>query len=77
MSDVEYFKDAMFGKKDRSLKAVDATLRDYFAAKAMAATLAHLSPESVDELADGIAGFSRWSHAAYVIADAMLAERAK
>ena len=54
------------------------TLRDYFAAKAMAAIIAKHDPSisvtvrgKTTEFADGVAG------GAYNLADAMLAERAK
>lgn len=59
------------------LKASEATLRDYFAAKAMAAVI--MNPETQHELANmgRDEGMIVISKVAYMQADAMLAERAK
>ena len=53
------------------------TLRDYFAAKAMAALIAQQPHQYVMEQFDGIRGFKYVSETAFVCADAMIAERAK
>lgn len=50
------------------------SLRDYFAAKAMQAAITGISNMSLE---DAERACLRTSHLAYVIADAMLAERAK
>lgn len=52
------------------------TLRDYFAAKALALLLPYFSDECKED--DGIRAESEaCAHRAYLVADAMLAERAK
>jgi hypothetical protein len=53
------------------------SLRDYFAAAALQGILAGWKGLPVNEIADGIMGGARVSKAAYVYADAMLAEREK
>lgn len=51
------------------------SLRDFFAAQALASL--PMDIKQYDDMADGIQGAARRSRAAYIIADAMLAERAK
>lgn len=53
------------------------TLRDYFATKAMQSILTHYSEQQITDIGQGVLGFKYGSNAAYVIADAMLAEREK
>ena len=51
------------------------SLRDYFAAQALASCPMEI--KQYDDIADGIQGGARRAKVAYVIADAMLKERAK
>lgn len=53
------------------------SLRDYFAAKAMQGMTSNLDTEHIDYMATGTLDGDRISRAAYVVADAMLAERSK
>ena len=53
------------------------TLRDYFAAKALQGIAGAASNSVLNDMADGALGFARGSKVAYIMADAMLAEREK
>lgn len=53
------------------------TLRDWFAGQALAGLCSLMSEDEMRELADGLRGGRFQGQAAYVLADAMLAARAK
>ena len=55
----------------QSLTVNDATLRDYFAAKAMQAWVSQIPPEMMEDM------MSRWAESSYEMADAMLRAREK
>lgn len=64
-------------EQDGDPRWLGMSIRDWFAGQALIGIAIGIDGERVAELAEGIRAGAPWAKAAYVLADAMLAERAK